>query len=192
MPTHYLNQCLVIVHWTLRNTIKWNFDQNIKLFIHENAPENIVCEMVSILSRGKWATWMQLYSTVFQSEVYIFFHPQTSTTNLILAKQLYFQFGNVQCLFWSINIMPYRVLTSKLRTTMAGFRTVHSQAFVERCTLVGNKLVDHSDVVGTSPVGAAPSTSSFLTWHLDSMDSAKTTARRDENNLSFVIWCDLY
>ena len=30
-------------------------------------------------------------------------------------------------------------------------------------TLVGNKFVDHSDVVGTSPVGAAPTTSSFAT-----------------------------
>ena len=31
------------------------------------------------------------------------------------------------------------------------------------CTLVGNKIVDHSDVVGASPVGAAPTTSSFST-----------------------------
>ena len=30
-------------------------------------------------------------------------------------------------------------------------------------TLIGNKLVDHSDVVGASPVGAAPTTSSFST-----------------------------
>ena len=30
-------------------------------------------------------------------------------------------------------------------------------------TLVGNKIVDHSNVVGTSPVGAAPTTSSFST-----------------------------
>ena len=29
--------------------------------------------------------------------------------------------------------------------------------------LGGNKFVDHSDVVGTSPVGAAPTTSSFST-----------------------------
>ena len=28
-------------------------------------------------------------------------------------------------------------------------------------TLVGNKIVDHSDVVGASPVGAAPTASSF-------------------------------
>ena len=29
--------------------------------------------------------------------------------------------------------------------------------------LVGNKIVDHSDEVGASPVGAAPITSSFST-----------------------------
>ena len=29
--------------------------------------------------------------------------------------------------------------------------------------LVGNKIVDNSDVVGASPVGAAPTTSSFST-----------------------------
>ena len=37
-------------------------------------------------------------------------------------------------------------------------------------TLVGNKIVDHSDVVGASPVGAAPTTSSFSTPLLASMD----------------------
>ena len=30
-------------------------------------------------------------------------------------------------------------------------------------TLVGNKIVDRSDVVGASPVGAAPTLSSFST-----------------------------
>ena len=32
-----------------------------------------------------------------------------------------------------------------------------------RHTLAGNKIVDHSDVVGASPVGAVPTTSSFST-----------------------------
>ena len=32
-----------------------------------------------------------------------------------------------------------------------------------RRTSVGNKIVDHSDVVGASHVGAAPTTSSFST-----------------------------
>ena len=32
-----------------------------------------------------------------------------------------------------------------------------------KCTLAGYKIVDHSDVIGASPVGAAPTTSSFST-----------------------------
>ena len=59
-------------------------------------------------------------------------------------------------------------------------------------TLVENKIVDHSDVVGESPAGTAPTTSSFSTWHLAPMDWEKATARRDENHLSFMNWYDLY
>ena len=55
-----------------------------------------------------------------------------------------------------------------------------------------NKIVDHLDVVGALPVGAAPTTSSFSTLHLVSMDCAETTARRDEKHLSLWIWCNLY
>ena len=58
--------------------------------------------------------------------------------------------------------------------------------------LVGYKIVDQSDVVGASPVGAAPTTSSFSTKHLASVDWAKTVVRRNEKHLSFGIWCDLY
>ena len=57
-----------------------------------------------------------------------------------------------------------------------------------RCTLVENKIVDHSDVVGASPVGAAPTTSSISKEHLVSMVWAKTTARLP----SFGIWCAIY
>ena len=61
-----------------------------------------------------------------------------------------------------------------------------------RWTLVGNRIVDHSDVVGASHVGAAPTTSSFSTEHLASIDCVQTTARRDEKHLILMIWCDLY
>ena len=60
------------------------------------------------------------------------------------------------------------------------------------CTWVGNEIVDHSDVVGASPVGAAPTTSSFSTEHMASIYCVKTTASRVEKHLSFGIWCDLY
>ena len=50
-----------------------------------------------------------------------------------------------------------------------------------RFTLVGNKIVDHSDVVEAAPVGAAPTASSFSSSHLASRDSAKTAATQYEN-----------
>ena len=68
----------------------------------------------------------------------------------------------------------------------------YSQVSSIRRTLVGNKIVDHSDVVGAPPVGTAPTTSSFSTKHLVSLDWAKTIARRDEKHLSLGIWCVLY
>ena len=60
-----------------------------------------------------------------------------------------------------------------------------------RRNLIGNKIVDHSDVVGASPDGAAPSTSSFSTYHLASTAWAKAIARWDDKHLRFGIWCGL-
>ena len=42
-------------------------------------------------------------------------------------------------------------------------KKTYRQVFNIRQTLIGNKIVDHSDVVGASPVGAAPTTFSFST-----------------------------
>ena len=64
-----------------------------------------------------------------------------------------------------LNIKPYGVVDYRKTSNISR-------------TLEGNKIVDHSDVVGASPVGAAPTTSSFSTKHLASMDSAKTAARQ--------------
>ena len=44
------------------------------------------------------------------------------------------------------------------------YNWVYCQTFNIRCTFVGSRIVDHSDVVGASPVGAAPTTSSFLSY----------------------------
>ena len=40
---------------------------------------------------------------------------------------------------------------------------MYRHTYYIRRTLVGNKLVDHSDVVGASPVDVVPTTSSFST-----------------------------
>ena len=55
VPTHYLNHCWIIINCilrNLRNKLQWDFNQNTKSLIHENAFEIIVCERAAILSRG--------------------------------------------------------------------------------------------------------------------------------------------
>ena len=68
----------------------------------------------------------------------------------------------------------------------------YSQISNIRRALVENEIIDHSDVVGASPVGAAPTTSSLWTQHMASMDWAKTTTRRNEKHFSLWIWYVLY
>ena len=50
-PSHYLKQWWIIVNWTLRNKLQWNFNRNSNIFIQENALEHVVCEMDDISSR---------------------------------------------------------------------------------------------------------------------------------------------
>ena len=47
--------------------------------------------------------------------------------------------------------------------TISRINADHRKVSNIRRTLVGNNIVVHSDVVGASPVGAAPTTSSFST-----------------------------
>ena len=51
-PSHYLNQCWIIVNWIHGNKFQWDSNQNIKLFVNNDASENIVCEMAAILCSG--------------------------------------------------------------------------------------------------------------------------------------------
>ena len=40
----------LIINWTTRNKLQWNFNQHMKIFIQENAFENVVCATVAILT----------------------------------------------------------------------------------------------------------------------------------------------
>ena len=54
-------------------------------------------------------------------------------------------------------------LTGSLQLWLRQKKMYYRKTSNIRRTLAGNKIVDHSDVVGASPVGAAPTTSSFST-----------------------------
>ena len=122
--------------------------------------------------------WQSIHNkTKHNKNMYIFYgiywmtiHPQQNKTQ---QKHVY--------ILW--DILNDNPSTTKQNTTKHIYHKV---------SIWGNKIVDHSDVVGASPVGAAPTTSSLSTWYLASRDSAKTAARRYENLLSVGIWCVLY
>ena len=72
--------------------------------------------------------------------------------------------------------------------TSAGYRPIYMMYHqisntCRRHSLVDNKHAYQSDVLGTSPVGTAPTTSSFPTLHLVSMD----WRRKDKKHSSFGI-----
>ena len=49
---------LDIVNWTLGNKLQWNRNRDLYIFIQENAPEDVVWKMVTILSRPQFVKWM--------------------------------------------------------------------------------------------------------------------------------------
>ena len=51
VPSHYLNQCWIIINRTLRNKLQWNHYRNSYIFIQENAFECVVRKMAAIWSR---------------------------------------------------------------------------------------------------------------------------------------------
>ena len=56
-------------------------------------------------------------------------------------------------------------------------------------SLVGNKIVDHSDVVGASPVGAAPTTSSFSTSGFNKLGQDIGKTRRKSSSMFLdLVW----
>ena len=64
--------------------------------------------------------------------------------------------NNPMWAIWKTLIIRWHVIHQTLAFTY------HKTSNISR-TIVGNNIVNHSDVVGASPVGAAPTTSSFST-----------------------------
>ena len=73
----------------------------------------------------------------------------------------YWQFPFLQ-LYFDNYAIDWVTVRQPCNTTSLSTKNYH-QTFNIRCILVGNIIVDHSDVVGALPVSAAPTTSSLST-----------------------------
>ena len=107
-PSHYLSQCWVIFIWTLRSKLQLNFNQNTKLFIHENESENIICKMAAILSRGRW---VNKYGDIVWRHYNTVSFPQTFSSDLcstLLIAALYaLQFSSGLCELGPDTVHPF-------------------------------------------------------------------------------------
>ena len=65
--------------------------------------------------------------------------------------------------------------------------TVHPKRYAQLRSFIVVHSLFIVDVVGASPVGAAPTTSPFSTYHLASMVWANTIAKRDVKHLFFLL-----
>ena len=67
-PSHYLNQCWIVVNWTLRNKFQWNLNQNSNIFIQENvfemssAKRRPFCLGLNVFIKGAYSSsWQAEY-----------------------------------------------------------------------------------------------------------------------------------
>ena len=86
----------------------------------------------------------------------------THVPTLKLIAWIFWHFGTPAItVFVYSSVMRYMSWAWSKKTTLD--QVFYRQVSNIRRTLVGKKIVDHSDVVGASPVDAAPTTSSFST-----------------------------
>ena len=108
------------------------------------------------------------------------------STNVPFCRAMDKTRGNQQTLF--IDYVPRVTQTSSQPEI---FKILCRQTANIRRAFVGNKIVVHSDVVGASPDGAAPTASSFSTQHLASIYCTKTTnckTRRQTFKILDFVW----
>ena len=95
--------------------------------------------------------------------------PNYISQNLVAFRMLWFrakaltdkELTRILPLRISIKVMKWVLFNNKDRLPMND-DSYRKTSNISR-TLVGNKIVDNSHVIGASPVGAAPTTSSFST-----------------------------
>ena len=124
---------------------------------------NIVCLVLSqYFNSIKYLLWLKCLRPSCTLHVIINeFMDLTSDLMVIwihYAKTIFYSFVLQDCLEMTIHMIDRLKLVAVLDKG-----STYRQVSNIRCTLVDNKIVDHSDVVGASPVGAAPTTSSFST-----------------------------
>ena len=159
---------LIIVNWTLRNILQGNFNQNTKLFIHQNASENIVCEKEAFspggdeLTRGGWPRKKYSPHPWPRSQTRSYRAYQDTQTPLF-SNPLMLPFDTQVCHKWQICLRFHQII-----------KVILEMAFSAHCTL--NWKLNRIFRTGISKVAQK------CTWCCERCMTAPHWARR---------WCKL-
>ena len=85
-----------------------------------------------------------------------------TTTSIFCLPHIYQFVTKIHKFLFAVERSHLYCMMTVLKLVILLFTTYRKTSNISR-TLVGNKIVDNSDVVGASPIGAAPTTSSFST-----------------------------
>ena len=107
--SHYLNQCWHVVNWTLENKFLWNLNPNSNIFIQENVFENVVINMVNILS------WPQCVKSWTYSSV--------AQTFWICFVKNFKTIGQFKWMLWRSRISWYEIKISEVLPNRLKFFT---------------------------------------------------------------------
>ena len=107
-PNRYLNQCWNIVYWTPRNKLQWNVNLNSYILSQDNPFENVVWNMVAILSRPQCVN-CSVYTTylhLLHSDSVIAEQKQTRMYKFLFLSNFCHRYWMYGCCNRSWNISP--------------------------------------------------------------------------------------
>ena len=115
-----MNQCWNIVIRTAGKKIQWNINRHSYISIQENASDNIVCKMATILSRGIWVTFVGVYSFI---NIFKFYRCFCTWINddVTQLKSLQHRAGKLESQFSKRHL---KIPSDKLRPFYAGSKVI--------------------------------------------------------------------
>ena len=144
MPSHNLNQCWNIVNGTIGNIFQQNLKQNLCIFIQENAFENVICKMGAILSQPKLLNVL-IKVSFYHSSTYCGLMMPYGILSTLVQVMACPHLVPSEVITWTKAAL---LLTDPLGTTfnMIWTQIQYSKSSNITCTLVCNKIVNHSDL----------------------------------------------
>ena len=124
-PSHYLNQCWYIINWTLGHKLQWNLNPNLYIFIQEfqNAFENGVWKMVSILSQPQYVDMNKVFMLVYSRSVT---RPEMDQ-NWLLLPALWRFWHRVVLANYGLKKTTWEYVLGRCRNNFGSLLAVHCQ-----------------------------------------------------------------